>query len=740
METTKNTAQKQLKQQTEHRLQQDRFHIQPCSAANKPKTVLNHANSFALMDSRGDIYPSPERSMGMYHRGTRFIHQWVVRIDNKELMLLGHTIKQHNNIHSIDLTNPVLQNGKIPENTVHIFRHQLIREDGFYEKITLINYNETEVSFSLSIYFDADFKDIFEIRGTPRKMPNAAVDKSCQAQNTPIRFDYMGGDNLLRTAIIHYEGLRPIFSSVQEMHIPVSLAPKAQREIQLRVHFQIEQQATTELRFEHAKQAALVARANFNLECAAICSNHDALNSWLNRSYTDLFSMYARVGDYRYIYAGVPWFNTPFGRDGIITAMELLWIQPTIAKNVLAFLAHHQATSFSTKSESEPGKILHEAREGEMAATGEIPFQHYYGSIDSTPLFVMLAGRYYKRTGDLHFIKKIWPSLLAALSWMDTYGDIDQDQLLEYLPKRPDALTNQGWKDSVDSVMHEDGLLATAPIALCEVQAYAYEAKLAAAIIALALGQQVLHQRLSNEAIRLKELFNDIFWDHDLKTYVLALDGQKRPCRVMASNAGHALFTGIAEPVKARRTVSTLMSQELYSEWGIRTLSSQEIKYNPMSYHNGSVWPHDNAMIAMGFARYGYKKEVQQVFNGLFEASTHIDLHRLPELFSGLKKRHGEGPTGYPVACSPQAWAVGSVFLLIEALLGLEIDTPKKTITFHDPVLPCAIGDLKINGLALGDFESDIYIQKKTDGNLEISVYPLPKGWHQLITHHDSYW
>ena len=737
MELLSNTTGTQLKSQQEHKLDRDRYHIQPDSRHRGDHiSVLNHANSFALMDAWGDIYPVKSGSDGIYHRGTRFINEWVLRIDEKKPLLLGSTIKQHNNIHSVDLTNPVLSEGKIPENTIHIFRHQLMRDEGFYERITCVNYNESDVSFCLTLYYNGDFKDIFEIRGTKRQLAPGVVHKDCQGNKGIVRFEYTGRDNLRRTAIIDYKGTIQVNCKMQKLEIPIHLKPHEQRHFQIALHFGIGHQPAPALCFETAKQQVLQERLYHDLQWSQIDSTNVNLNNWLKRAYTDLFSLYAKVGKNHYIYAGVPWFNTPFGRDGIITAMEVLAIHPDLAKNVLIFLSEWQAHEVSGENDAEPGKILHEAREGEMANTGEIPFKRYYGTVDATPLFIILAGKYLRRTGDLKLIRAIWHAVKDAIKWIDQYGDTDQDLFVEYQFKNPDALTNQGWKDSVDSIMHEDGTMARSPIALCEVQGYVYEAKLLAAEMAALLNETALSSHLSDQATAIKAKFNDIFWDKGLNTYVLALDGEKAACRVSASNAGHALFTGIAEKDKAERTMRTLMSEKLFSHWGIRTLASDAVKYNPMSYHNGSIWPHDNALIAMGFARYGFKSAVLQVFNGLFEATTFIDLHRLPELFCGLKKRNGEGPTAYPVACSPQAWAVGSIFLLMESLLGMEINAPQKKITFHDPLLPEQIQELRIQQLSLGASICTVTITA-TGAEPDIRIDHLPDDWaFQVVSSH----
>src|SRR4029077_6012421 len=373
-------------------------------------------------------------------------------------------------------------------------------------------------------------------------------------------------------------------------------------------------------RFYRSLRAARRALRRSSGRATSLDSSNSLFNEMARRSVSDLYTLLTDTEFGPYPFAGIPWFSTPFGRDGLLTALFTLWVDPVIAQGVLRFLAATQATAVDPERDAEPGKILHEMRDGEMARLGEVPFSRYYGSIDATPLFILLTGEYFKRTGDLATVRALWPHVQAALHWIDGYGDPDGDGFVEYHRKNADGLINQGWKDSHDAIFHEDGRMAEGPIALCEVQGYVYAAKRHASALAASLGDPEASTTLLRQAEALQEKFETSFWCEDLSTYALALDGAKKPCRVIASNAGHALFTAIADPERARRVAKTLLDGGFFSGLGVRTAAVSAARYNPMSYHNGSVWPHDNALIALGLARYGLKTEVLKIFRGLFEA------------------------------------------------------------------------------------------------------------------------
>jgi glycogen debranching enzyme len=454
---------------------------------------------------------------------------------------------------------------------------------------------------------------------------------------------------------------------------------------------------------------------------AKVESTNALFTDLITRSTSDLYTLMTRSSEGIYPYAGIPWFSTMFGRDGIITAMMLLWADPTVARGVLLQLAKAQALTTDPAADAQPGKILHERRSGEMANLGEVPFGFYYGSVDATPLFVMLAGQYFERTGDRATIEQLWGHIQAALHWCDTFGDRDGDGFVEYYRETDQGLANQGWKDSHDSIFHADGSLAQGPIALVEVQAYVYAAKRAAATMAGAMGLIDRAIELEQAASTLREKFDSAFWCEEIGSYALALDGDKRPCRVRASNAGHALFAGIALPERAAKVAAALMSEGSFGGWGIRTLNVGEIRYNPMSYHNGSVWPHDNALIALGFAKYGLKPEAARLFEATFDASTYQDQQRLPELFCGFLRRRRRGPTAYPVACSPQAWAAAAPFAMLAACLGLELPAATNEIKLIDPVLPSFLDDITLRGLKLARSQFDLRVHRhKNDVTINV--------------------
>lgn len=680
--------------------------------------VLKHNDTFALLDRFGDI-DSANSGEGLYHKGTRFLSAMKLKFANGRPLLLSSTVRRDNVMLAADLTNPdVYYESRIflHRGTVHLYRSQFLWRGKLYQRIQVRNYSLAPTDISLTLEFGADFADLFEVRGTKR----ARRGNMCEPEvgDGKVRLRYQGLDGVFRNTVVT-ASVPPQVTFPGAMHFTLRLEPDQEREIEIIFACEPDGVADPDSQgitySQGLKEATASADHADQLTCGIATSN-DQFNDWMERSRVDLNMLITGEPQGPYPYAGVPWFACPFGRDGIITALECLWTSPGIARGVLGFLSATQAQTVSPEQDAEPGKILHEAREGEMAALGEIPFRRYYGSVDATPLYLMLAGQYYRRTGDIGFVRSIWPNLELAVEWIDRYGDCDGDGFVEYSRRSKDGLVQQGWKDSGDSVFHADGELAIGPIALCEVQGYVYAAKIEIAGIAAALGHQQTSQRLLRDAQILQARFEDSFWCQELGTYALALDGRKKKCAVRTSNAGHCLYTGIASAERARSVAQTLLSERFYSGWGIRTVADGESRYNPMSYHNGSIWPHDNALIAAGLTRYRLTDLAARVQTGLFEVARTIEFSRLPELFCGFPRRRGKGPTFYPVACSPQAWSAGSAFLMLQSTMGLTIDALKNRITLVRPVLPRFLSHVRIHGLNVGNSSVDLVLFQSGEG------------------------
>ncbi len=698
----------------------DQFYIHAESSLVDDRTrVLKHGETFAVFDRYGDVQPLEAFTHGLYHEGTRYLSHLELFLGAERPMFLSSTVKEDNAALTVDLTNlDVSDNGRIVlrRGTVHILRSRFLWDGVCYEQVHLAHYGLEPIELDLSFKFDADFADIFEVRGTTRTRRGTRLPSQVTADG--VTLGYTGLDGVERRTQIRFE---PKPDSLSETHAVFTrrLEPKQEMTVAFTVACERSGCHTPAFSYDHAcSRANQSMHDSMALDCEVTSSNWQ-FNNWLQRSRTDLHMMITQTPQGSYPYAGVPWFSTPFGRDGIITAMEYLWVNPEVAKGVLHYLAANQATDTDAARDAEPGKILHESRLGEMAALKEIPFGRYYGSVDSTPLFVMLAGAYYERTADLEVIRGLWPHLELALAWLDQSGDCDGDQFIEYARQSKNGLVHQGWKDSHDSVSQADGSMVEAPIALCEVQGYAYAAKLSAAVCAEALGFAERATRLRTEAAALQARFEAAFWSDALGNYALALDGAKRPCLVQASNAGHCLYAGIAGEAHARRVADTLLGPSMFSGWGVRTLGDREVRYSPMSYHNGSIWPHDNALIAMGMARYGMTEHALTILHAMFDASLYMDLHRLPELFCGFSRREGEGPSLYPVACSPQAWSAGAAYMLVAAALGLTIDAKAKRVAFRRPLLPDFIEELTLRNLTIGSASVDLRISK---GRVGLSI------------------
>jgi glycogen debranching enzyme len=706
------------------------FYIPATGPSTRPRCTLKQGDTFAVLDKHGDIGATAEGPDGVFHADTRYLSRLELLINGMQPLLLGSNTRDDNSVLTVDLTNPDFYLDKklvLPKDTVHIVRTIFLWQKTAYQRLGLQNHGDRPLNLNIALAFANDFADLFEVRGMRRE--RRGLMRPAKAGEQEVLLSYEGLDRRLRQTLLFFDPaptqLGPTVASYNLVLQP------GQR---CALFIAAECDAEPNLRpppFMRGMHSTFRAIKKSTRTMATVETSNAVFNRMMCRSAADLAMLMTQTPQGSYPYAGIPWYSTTFGRDGIITAMQMLWCDPGIAKGVLARLAAYQAKANDPLDDAQPGKILHEMRSGEMAALREVPFGLYYGSVDSTPLFVWLAGLYAQRTGDLETLRALWPHIEAALRWIDGPGDLDGDGFVEYYRMTEHGLANQGWKDSQDAIFHADGHLAEGPIALAEVQGYVYAAKLAAADCARRLGHVAQAEALEQAAMQLAKRFEESFWSPALGTYALALDGKKRPCAVRASNAGHLLYCGMVLPERAKLVTEGLMQPQFFNGWGIRTVAKDEARYNPMSYHNGSVWPHDNALIALGFARYGFKSAVDRVFKGMFHAASYMELSRLPELFCGFRRAPGQGPTLYPVACAPQAWASATPFALLEASLGIEFEPATREIRMRNPGLPDFLDEVILRDLRLDQSSVDLRLRRHGD---EVSVQVMRSQGHVRVS------
>jgi glycogen debranching enzyme len=699
---------------TVEQVQEQPFYIPMTGPAARPRRSLKHDDTFIVLDSHGDIGASAGGPDGLFNADTRYLARLELALDDVQPLLLGSNLRDDNSSLTVDLTNPdIYQGGRIvlQKDMLHIVRTIFLWRGTAYQRIGLQNHGESKACFDLTLQFDNDFADLFEVRG--EKRPHRGVGSSKQLGPTDVRLDYQGLDDTSRCTMLHFDP-KPTRLSVNTATYHFELGPQKTSSLFIAVSCN-KPVGAKPVPFFRGLLAHRREMRQSSAGATSIETSNSIFNEVLCQSMADLNMLMTDTPQGRYPYAGIPWYSTTFGRDGLITALQMLWIDPRVARGVLKRLAFYQAKAVDPLADAQPGKILHEMRGGEMAALREVPFAQYYGSVDSTPLFVLLAGLYVERTNDEETLAELWPAIEAGLRWIDGAGDPDGDGFVEYQRASEQGLANQGWKDSFDAIFHADGSLAEGYIALAEVQGYVFAGKRLAARCAARLGKKDKAKKIEAEARQLAERFEEAFWCEELGSYALALDGKKQPCKVRTSNAGQLLFSGIVCEERARLVAADLMRPHFFSGWGIRTVARGEARYNPMSYHDGSIWPHDNALIALGLARYGLKHSVAHLFSALFDAATYMDLRRLPELFCGFRREKGRGPTLYPVACAPQAWASATPFTLLEAALGLEFDASHGEIRLRNPRLPPFLNDVVLRDLQLGPSSVDLRVRRHGD-------------------------
>jgi len=689
--------------------------------------ALKDADTFLVADAWGDLKGGAD---GLFHRDTRILSRFAFTVGMVRPSRLSSGVSRDNVFFTAHTTNrplPPMGGRSAPAGVIHLERRRFIWDSRMFERVRMVNHGIEDVILPLAFDFAADFADIFQVRGTLRNKRGTVETPTPDGRR--VTFAYKGLDDVLRTSCLAFSE-PPARLGASRAEFLFSL-PQG-RALDLYIECGPDLCTTPDaLRWrENAVAARLAMRRRRRRGASVRGPRSPRFNAWLDQSRADVALLTTDLTTGPYPYAGTPWFSTPFGRDGIITAWQMLWLDPSLARGVLTYLAQRQATEIDAFKDAQPGKIMHETRGGEMSALGEVPFGLYYGGVDTTCLFVALAGAYARRTGDLDLIRALWPNLVAATEWMRDYGDSNGDGLIDYQRAAETGLSNQGWKDSEDSIFHADGRFPKGPVALLEVQGYAFAAWQAMA----ELGERLTDGRARAWQMRAEELRQRVeerFWLEDQKFYAIALDGDGNPCEAIGSNAGHLLFTGLPTVTRAEAVTHRLLGTEFRSGWGIRTLARGQARFNPMSYHNGSVWPHDTSLAVAGMARYGERDAVAMILGEIYAAASHFQM-RLPELFCGFEREPGEGPIAYPVACLPQAWAAGSVFLMLQSALGIEIDALSKTVTIDAATLPTGIERLTVSGLQVGEASVDLAFERLGD---QVVVMPRNRvGELRIVT------
>ncbi len=665
--------------------------------------TLIDGKTFSATSTSGDIYPPGSPDVGFFHDDTRFLSHLELRIGgHRTVVLSSATEKTFSSQIELTTGNITLRDSfDLPENTVHIRREQLLASEIFFDRMSFENFNLTPVDFSVEIAFDADFVDVFQVRGVARQKHGQYYQPMVRGQG--IAFYYRGLDGLMRETLVT---LAPKPTEFQERGArwELQLEPLKRLEIELSVTPFVQAQKSRAQVYDmdyHLRQR----RANYTRWEASSTNfrtDNDVFDSMLKTGIGDFHALQIPMGDQHIIAAGIPWFATIFGRDSIIAAYQSLSLNSQLAVDTLRVLARHQGKEYDDWRDEEPGKILHEYRQGEMTLDGEMPFGPYYGSVDATPLFLVLLSETFNWTADEQLVEELLPNAYAALEWIDKYGDLDGDGFVEYLRRSPRGLVNQGWKDSWDANMHRDGSIAKPPIALCEVQGYVYDAKFRMSSLLRNFGDMKTADRLKREAAELGRRFDRAFWVPTRGFYAMALDAEKKPLEVISSNPGQLLFTRIVNRDRARVVASRLMRDDMFSGWGWRTMSQEEKVFNPLSYHRGSVWPHDNSIIAHGMAINDMRDGALRVLTSLYQAATTFRDYRLPELFCGVQRREYDVPVHYPVSCSPQAWASGAMFLMLSSVLGIHPSAPRKELNIVNPQLPEWLDHVHMRNLRIG--------------------------------------
>jgi glycogen debranching enzyme len=692
--------------------------------ARQELLALKSGAVFVCARPDGDIRAAGASGEGLYAQDTRHLSELRVTVGGLPPVPLS-SVMESGHYAVINATNPVLRSAvgiPVPQETLNVRRTVLIADRLFY-RVRLRNFDLKPVVTVVEVSLAADFADVFEVRGVGRGTNGRLLDPVRDGDR--VRFGYVAEDGQHRQTLVELEP-SPARVRIDNGRVRVAWDVRLDSRESISLWITV---TPTGAAVGDAEPAAAQAAATLDSgyaewvgSCAQITTDNELFDRLIDASVRDLHALMMPVGANQLPAAGIPWYVAPFGRDSLLSACESLIVNPEVARGTLLVLAALQARADEAWRDAEPGKILHELRIGELARTGHIPHTPYYGTADATPLFLMVAGGYYRWTLDLETMAKLLPAFDAALRWIDEWGDRDGDGFVEYERRAPAGLVNHGWKDSYDCIVHADGSLAGGPIALVEVQGYVYEAKLRIADVYDALGDARRAERLREEAAALRAAFNEAFWDEDQGFFALALDGRKAQVRSVTSNPAHCLYCGIVDDDKARLVAERLMAPDMFSGWGIRTLSSSSPAYNPMSYHNGSVWPHDNAIAAAGLKRYGFDAATDRIATGLFDVASTARDFRLPELFCGFQRDGSRAIVAYPVACIPQAWAAAAPFMLVQAVLGISAHAPQNRLTVDRPRLPEWLASAEIRDIRVGRSKVSLAFRDAGSGSTGFSL------------------
>ncbi len=697
------------------------------------RVILKHNDVFVVSDVNGDIAAGNEPGFGLYRSDTRFLSTYELRLNGRPPILLNNSVDRAY-VATFQLVNPELgtpgEPGSIPKQSLSLRRTRFVH-NGLHERIGLQNCNVRAIEVELELRFDADYLDIFEVRGY-HPLPMLGEIEECAVHETGLLFAYRGLDGVRRDTEVVFDPVPRL--SRGRATIPVRLQPQQTFVLLVDILPLMDRdEQDPDFHFDWSLSELERTYQAWNAACTDFSTDNEELDGRLVwRSREDLRVLCDDLPTGLYPTAGVPWYAVPFGRDALLTSFQTLGLNPDLARGSLRYLAAHQGTRVDPYREEEPGKILHEIRFGELARLGQVPHTPYFGTVDATPLFLVLLVELLDWTGDIDLLSELAPHVMAALEWIDRFGDLDQDGLVEYTQRSKLGVRNQGWKDSWNSLTEADGEPAALPAALVEVQGYVFHAKSGLARIFRRLRRTAEADRLDLEAADLRRRFNRLYWMADERFYAQALDRDKKQVRSISSNPGHCLWSGIVDRRRAAHLVSRLMAPDMFSGWGIRTLSSQAVSYNPMSYHNGSVWPHDNSIIAAGMRRYGYRAEPELVVRSVLEAALRFADDRIPELFCGFSRdrRFNSGPGEYLVSCSPQAWGAGSLYHFLQTLVGVEADMFEGRLRI-DPLPTSLYSRLRVEGMRLGDGRLDFTVSND-GGSMRVDVDRRPSGIKHL--------